>query len=407
MPDLHAFDDLPVLDELGDALAHAMRKAWRRRSWRRRWPRMSGRALAVAIAIAVPACAASAAGTLLVLRGDVIPAPRATAPEQTPRAGTSRLAAARDADPRSGQPPWSMRLATSTTGLLCSTVGQLVHGRFGIVGLDGRFRALADGVADSCSVRRRDAATLVGARVFTADRAADVRTVVSGVGDKTLRTVMVEARGKTRVVPVAPGGTFVAAFVGLPEDLGLRIAMTFADGHVERQAFGVGPMVFADPAGGHAWKTESGGIGGDDRTCVTVRSARERANIATSPAACGRLQRGRRAPRGLFFDVRRVTPGTGGVPVSPFGQGRWGRTPARLLVWGAAGQDVASIEVHGPAGAASTHTWFRPNGAFAFMFGPHVRPADVRVVVRFSDGRSLERSTSYNLVAPPTFGGGH
>jgi hypothetical protein len=399
------FDDLPILDELGDVLSARMRAAAGHRARRRWWrPRVSGRALAVAIAIAVPAAGASAAGTLLVLRGDVIPAPRATAPEQTPQPGSGRLAAVRAADPAAARPPWALRLATSKTGLVCSTVGQVVDGRFGIVGLDGRFRPLAEGVVDSCSVRRTDAASLVGARVFAADRDAEVRTVVSGVAGDALRAVTVQARGATRHVAVGAGGTFVAAYAGLPEDLALVVALRFADGHVERHGFGVGPMVFADPAGGHAWRLQSGGIGGDDRTCITVVNARQRSTAVSSPAACGRLAVGRRAPRGLFYAVRRLRPGTGGLPVTPFGAGRWGRTPARLLVWGAAGADVAAIDVRGPAGAPVAHTWFRPNGAFAFMFGPHVRPGDVRVTVKLRDGRTVRRRDAYNLVAPPTFG---
>jgi hypothetical protein len=406
VPDRHELDDLPILDELGRALSQEMRAAVARLPRRPWWRRLSGRALAVAVAIAVPAAGASAAGTLLVLRGDVIPAPRALAPEQTPRAGTTRLAGVRAADPHRVGPAWTLRLATSRTGLLCSTVGQLVGGRFGIVGLDGRFRALAAGVADSCSARRRNAASLVGARVFAADRPQDVRTVVSGVAGVTLRDVAVEARGSTHRVAVGRGGTFVAAYAGLPEDLALRISLRFADGHVERHAFGVGPMVFADPAGGHAWRTQSSSLSGDDRTCVTVVNARAGSRSIISPGACGHLAIGRRAPRGLFFAVRRLVPGTGGLPATPFGEGRWGSAPPRLLIWGAAGAEVASIDVQGPAGEPSAHTWYRANGAFAFMFGKRVRPDQIRVVVRFRDGGRLERHSSYGLVAPPTFGKG-
>jgi hypothetical protein len=255
-------------------------------------------------------------------------------------------------------------------------------------------------------VRRDNAASLVGARIFTAARAGEVRTIVYGVGGAMLRDVRVEARGATRRLGVGAGGTFIAAYAGLPEDLGLRVALRFADGHVERHDFGVGPAVFADPGSGRAWRVQNAMIGGDDRTCITVVSARERVNAAISPAACGRLTRGPRRPRGLFFAVRRLIPGTGGIPVSPFGAGRWGRTRPRLLIWGAAGADVAAIDVRGPAGQTATHTWFRPNGAFAYMFGRAVRPDQVRVVVRFRDGRRLEQSGSYGLVTPPRLGKG-
>jgi hypothetical protein len=226
------------------------------------------------------------------------------------------------------------------------------------------------------------------------------------VAGDTLRAVTVQARGRARRVAVGAGGTFVAAYQGLPEDLALTVSLRFADGHVERHAFGTGPMVFADPAGGHAWRLQSTVMSGDDRTCISVVNARQRSTWVSSPAACGRLTIGRRAPKGLFFAVRRLVPGTGGLPANPFGEGRWNTTPPRLLVWGAAGSDVASVDVEGPSGVPVSHTWYRPNGAFAFMLGPHVRPRDIRVVVRFRDGRRLERRGSFGTVSPPMFGKG-
>ncbi len=404
--------DPPVLERLGVAVAEAARRAEReapalRLAGRRRPRRWSPRVLAVAALLVLPTAAASGSATLLALRGSVIPAPRATPPEQTPAPGTSRLTDATAADPSRGRPRWALRLATSRTGLLCSTVGQQVGGRFGIVGLDGRFRALAPGVADACSLRREGAASLVGARVFDARRPGDVRTVVHGIGGGRLRAVEVEAAGTRRAVPVREGGAFVAALAGLPEDLGLRVRLRFAGGRREEHPFGVAPLVVPDPAGGRAWRVESAGIGGDPRHCIGLREARERPNPVLSPAVCGRLagEGERSRGRGVFFGVRRVLPGTGGVPVDPFGEGRWQGTPPRLLVLGAAGEDVTSVDVRGPRGAARTSTWYRPNGAFAFVFGPEVRLGEVTVVVRFRDGRRLVRRTSTNVLPPPSFGG--
>ena len=411
--------DLPVLDRLGDSVSAAARRAqaadsaasrgWGRgrgREHRRLMRRLPPRAFGLAGLIVLAAAAASASATLLALRGAVIPVPRATPLEQTPAPGSARLAGFSVADPRPGEPRWTMRLATSRTGLLCSTAGQLVGGEFGIVGLDGRFRRLSPEAADACSIVRTGAASLVGARVFDAPRRADVRTVVSGVGGEQLRAVTLEAAGRPRAVRVHEGGTFMAVLAGLPEDLAIGVRLRFAGGHVERHPFGVAPLVLPDPAGGRAWRISSGLVSGDPRICVTLSPARQRRNAPISPAACGRLGDDARRRRGVFFAVRRVTPGTGGTSglATPFGGGVWRNTPPRTIVWGAAGSDVASIDARGPRGAARTGTFFRPNGSFAYMFGPHVRPEQVVVSVRFRDGRTLVRRASTNLLPPPPFG---
>lgn len=405
--------DLPVLERLGERVAAAAQQAQdgtlgapRGRRLGRGGPkrlarRVPPRILALASLLALLATAASAAATLLVLRGSVIPAPRATPPEQTPAPGTGRLAGFTVADPRErSRTQWTMRLATSRTGLLCSTVGQLVGGQFGIVGLDRRFRRLSPEAADACSIVRSNASSLVGARIFDAARPADVRTVVSGVAGDRLRAVTVTAAGRTQRVAVHEGGTFMAVFVGLPEDLALDVRLRFADGHVERHPFGIAPMVLPDPDGGRAWRIESGVVSGDPRICVSLRAARQRLNPPSSPGACGSLGDNPRRHRGVFFAIRRLTPGTKASNDSPFG-GLWRNTPPRLLVWGSAGSDVASITVRGPRGEPRTGTFFRPNGAFAYMFGPRVRPGQVTVTVRFRDGRTLVRDTSTGILPAP------
>lgn len=406
------FEDLPVLAVLGErvhaaAEAAAATGAAGRVRQRSTW---TPRLLAVVIAFAVPVAAGSAGATLYVLRGSIIPAPTSTPPEQLPAPGTAELSQAVAGDPRAGEPEWTVRLATSRTGLACSTVGQLVGGRFGIVGLDGRFRSLAPDVADACSTPQRDAATLVGARTFDAPRRRDIRTLVSGVGGARLRAVSVQAGGRTRTVAVRRGGVFVLPLVGLPEDLGLRLALRFADGHVERHAFGVGPLVFRDPEGGAAWKVSEGGFGAprgqpvDPTVCITVTPAREVSNPVSSPAACGRLGGTQRHPTGLFFDVRRLAPGVAppAATAGPFGPGRWKRHAPRLLVWGAAGRDARAVRLVGRGAGRATGTWFAPNGAFAFMLGPDARPGDVQLEVRFRDGRVVRAARPTGLTPPPT-----
>jgi hypothetical protein len=402
----HGLDDLPVLERLGDQVAAAARAA-PRRCWTpgRLARRLPPRVLVLAALLVLPTAAVSAGATLLALRGAVIPAPRATAPEQRPAPGSSHVAGFTVADPHPGEARWTMRLATSRTGLECSTAGQVVRETFGIVGLDGRFRRLADGAADACSVRRSNAASLVGARIFDGRTRAQQRTVVSGVGGATLRSVSIAAAGRSRAIAVHAGGTFLAVYAGLPEDLAIVVRLRFADGHVERHPFGVAPFVFPDPDGGRAWRVEGGAVGGDPRLCVAVRPARERDNPAQSPAACGRLGDARRS-RGVFFEIRRLARQSGRRPLDLFGSGFWVNTPPRLLVWGAAGADVASISVRGPAGAPRTGTFSRAGRTFAFMFGPRVRPGQVVVTVRFADGRTLERRASSGLVRRPDAAGG-
>jgi hypothetical protein len=406
------FPDLPVLERLGDSVASAAQRAeagtggvrrglpLRRRGSRRLVRRVPPRVLALAALLVLSTTAAAAAATLLVLRGSVIPAPRATPPEQTPAPGTGRLAGFVVADPRDATTRWTMRLATSRTGLLCSTVGQLVGGEFGIVGLDRRFRTLSPEAADACSLVRTNASSLVGARIFDASRHADVRTVVSGVAGQHLRGVTVAAAGRTQRVAVHAGGTFMAVFAGLPEDLGLDVRLRFADGHLERHPFGIAPMVLPDPAGGRAWRVESGVLGGRPTICISLRAARQRLNAPSSPGACGSLGDNPRRRLGVFFAVRRLEPGMKASYDSPFG-GVWRATPPRLLVWGAAGTDVASITVRGPRGERRTGSFFRPNGAFAYMFGPRVRSGQVTVTVRFRDGRTLVRDASTGIVPAP------
>ena len=152
-----------------DALERDLVDAARRRATasapvrtRRRRPPL--RSFLLATSLLVVTAGSAAGGTLLALRGSVIPAPQAVPPEQTPAPGSARVAALRAADPQRGVLPWTVRVARSETGgLLCSTVGQVApDGRFGLVGLDGRFRTIDDGVSDSCSAERDSGAVLIG-----------------------------------------------------------------------------------------------------------------------------------------------------------------------------------------------------------------------------------------------------
>lgn len=356
-----------------------------------------GRAVALVAAL-VLAGSATAAATYAVLRGSVLPGPdaRAVPPDQLPEPGTSRLGELRAADPQPGVPPWTLRVARSTTGLVCTTVGQLVGDRIGLVGLDGRFRAFDDNTVNGCGEVGRTQ-PLIGARVFAADRPADVRTVVNGVaGDQLREVVVATAPAGPRTIPVGEGGTFVAALRGYPEDIALEVELSYADGRVRAFPLGRAEGIVLDPEGGPAWKASLGGSSGDARSCVTFGPARAFA-LGVSPPACGLMDA--RRPRGAFFAVRRLEPGP--RPRPPFRifdpRGYWGDRPARTAVWGAAGADVERIEIAGAPGG-TTRLTVGATRTFLAVYPATVDPADLSVRVVYGDGRVERHRGDANLV---------
>jgi hypothetical protein len=214
--------DLPILDELRGDLIVAMHAAEAPAPRRLR----SLRPLAVAaIALALLAATAGAA-TYYVLRASPIAPfkPTDTTPAQRVAPGTTHVLELRAADPSSGAPPWALRLARSQTGLVCATVGQVEAGAFGIVGLDGRFRALPEANTDTCSAPNGDGLALLGARVFDADDPGDVRTVVYGVAGQDLEAASVAVRGAgRRQLEIGPDGSFLWALRGQPGVVDARL----------------------------------------------------------------------------------------------------------------------------------------------------------------------------------------
>ena len=125
-----------------------------------RSPRRRFAAFALTGTLVLGVAGTAAGGTYLALRASSI-APFAAAdvtPEQRVAPGTSRVLDVRAADPDADAPPWTVRVSRSHAGLVCTTVGQALNGEFGLVGLDGTFRALPEANADawgraSCSAR--------------------------------------------------------------------------------------------------------------------------------------------------------------------------------------------------------------------------------------------------------------
>jgi hypothetical protein len=353
------------------------------------------RTLLLAAALVVVVATSAAAAALTVLRGSPLPGPseKVAGRQATPVPGSSRVEPMRARDPGGG-PPWALRIARSKTGLVCSTVGQVVDGSFGIVGLDGHFRALPATAVDGCGRVRPNATSLIGARVFDAPRRADVRTVVNGYAGPELRAVSVEAGGSRRTPPVGPGGTFILAVRSYPEDIGIRVELRFADGHVERHVFGASAFVSRDPLGAGAWRANGFEVDRYRGTCVSFHPARPLRDLSSSPAACGVLREDRRYPRGYFFAVRRLvrTSGAGYT----FRHGHW-VAPPRTAVWGGAGEDVERIVVTGP----HVRREVIATNAFVAVFPARIDPLKLRVEVTLKDGSVRVEQGDTNLRPPP------
>ncbi len=399
------------VDELErDLVAAARRLAAARRTahsvQRRRFGGLPPALLAAGV-IAVGASAA-AAGTLTVLRGSPIPAPQAIDAGRTltPVTGSGVLSPLRSRDPDGRSPEWTVRTARTSDGLVCTTAGQVVGGDFGIVGLDGRFRALAEGVVDGCGRQRAGASAVVGARVFDARSRAQVRTVVDGVGGTDLRRAELTVRGRHRTLAVGRNGAFVRVLAGYPEDLGLELRLRFASGRVERHALGLDRFVVLDPLDGPAWRALASGFGAAPGkpqypgTCVSFGPARAEPHAPVSPSACGELDGTVRKPRGWFLAVRRLAPERCGTARVRLGAGRWCRGPARTAVWGLTGRDVRRVVVRGWAGGEVVAGRVAANGTTLAVL-PATDPARLTVLVELTDGRRIALHGDSHLIDPP------
>jgi hypothetical protein len=393
--------DLPILDELGADLQTAFRA---QRSGRRR----SLRSLALVAALLLVLAATAGAATFYVLRASPIAPfkPRDVEPQQQVAPGTSRMLDLRAADPQRGDPSWALRIARSRTGLTCGTVGQVVDGELGVVGLDDRFRALPEANADACSVAGAHGLTLLGLRVFDADRPAVVRTILSGLAGPRLRRVQVSVgRGESHTIPHDASGAFLLALRSYPEDLQPVVTLAFAGGATKRVALATSDNVIPDPLGGGAWKTEVWGygcaihnhetaLGCNPPVCVTFASARPGSHSASSPSLCGR-EAGGRVNRTLFYGARRLS-GNRQRLSSPFG--RWNGHAPRTAVWGLAPRElVDSIEVTGPGGLRRIARAARNRG-FLVVLDPKIDPKSLRVAIHYRDGHVVRTGPDHRLV---------
>lgn len=357
---------------------------------RARSPRRRFAAFVLTGTLVLGVAGTAAGGTYLALRASSI-APFAASdvtPEQRVAPGSSRVLAPRAADPARGVAPWALRMSRSDTGLVCTTVGQVRDGAFGLVGLDGTFRALPEANADACGE-----GVLLGTRVFAAERHEDVRTVINGVGGEHVKRVTVSVRGgPARVVPHSPEGGFVLAIRNYPEDSAPVVTLEYGSG-TRRYAFaGEDGSTVVDPDGGPAWKLIASVYGVVEpgkrppRTqplCISILRARPepeghepggRAAGTAPPLVCG-LTAARRGVRlkPLFFATRRFD--------------------GREAVWGAAtGRRAVVVRSGGFSATAKP----RANGAF-LVFLP--KGTDHRTVTVTVDGKRY--GPSHATVDPP------
>lgn len=386
-------DRLRVLEELGmefDRIgAAAAAPAGARRPLRvRRAAVLAFAALLVAAGLAVAAS--------LIVTGEPIPSARQddVPPEATPDPGTAQVADVRAEDP-GGAPPWTVRLSRSRTGQLCAAVGQVVDERFGLVGLDGRFRPLPLLGVDACAAEGGEPPAVIGARMFAGRRREDVRTVVYGAAGGGLRGVSVRAAGGERSVDVGDEGTFAAAYRGYVEDVQPRVVLRFADGRERTFAFGVTSQPSApDPEGGPPWVVDASARAGDraGQTCAQFRRARDRfgrAHSSLSYPICGDLARDH-----VFFEL------------APFPRRQdhedlaqtfpWDYGPARTVLWGAADPSVEAVVVRG-AGKDVPVDLAGDGAGFVSVFPAGTEPESLEVVVRYRDGTERTYRGGQNL----------
>ncbi len=133
---------MTLIPELERELTHAigLHVHRERRAWRRHVPLLASLAtLLLGTAVALAATGVIRFGAPEGAPGTpLFRPPSPTSGLGTVRTGSSRLLTVRVADPAGGL-PWGMRVAGTTRGLGCVTVGRVLDGELGTLGIDGAF----------------------------------------------------------------------------------------------------------------------------------------------------------------------------------------------------------------------------------------------------------------------------
>jgi hypothetical protein len=394
-----------VLDRLGDELDRAagavLGDAANSRGWLRRAAVGRLSVLAVCLVLLLLAAAATAA-VLLIQQGSPLPAPH---PQDLrsggiPLPGSAHLAGLDAADPEGANPPWDLRLSRTSTGETCTAVGQVLDGRFGIVGLDHVFRALPLGSVDSCGIGSGAGPILVGAKTFVGRTPKEARTVLSGVAGSGTRSVTAYATGAPRRLKLGPEGSFITVYAGEAEEVHPRVRIVTRDGRSHTVALYQSSAFEApDPEGGGPWAASTepdlAANAFPDEDCVQVtreptQSEPRRFLLPGTPQTCGRL-----GMSPLFVQMRRFVPGEDSAPYP------WGNAPARTIVYGIATPRVESLSLMG-AGAVRGLGIDRHGGAFLAVLDGQVDPRALELKATLRGGRTLVYRRPTGLLAYPS-----
>ncbi|MHB8240480.1 MAG: hypothetical protein ACYDHN_00690 [Solirubrobacteraceae bacterium] len=387
-----------VLDQLGHELDRVARHNLAASGGVRLAPRRLS-VVVVLLALLVVAAAATAA-VLLIQQGPPLPPPHAQDLRSSgvPLPGSARLAGLDAPDPNDSNPPWDLRLSRTRTGETCTAVGQVVGGRFGIVGLDHVFRALPLGSVDSCGIDTPGRPTLVGVHDFAGSSASQERTVLSGVAGSGARSVTAYVgNAAPRRLELGPHGSFIAAYAGTAEQLRPRVVVVNRDGHVHTVALEQSSAFeVPDPHGGSGWAAsteadiESNAFPDEDCVQVTREPSQSEASQVTlplTPEVCGRL-----AANPLVVQMRRFVPGEDATPFP------WGNAPSRTIVYGIATPRIASLTLSGAG--PSRALGVDPHGrAFLAVLDGHVDPRALTLTAALRDGSKRTYTSASGLLA--------
>lgn len=250
------------------------------------------RRLLVALAASLATAAtftATAAVALTATTGSPVPGfARGDTTNVFPDPGTTRVTDVRSADPTGG-PAWGVRVGRTADGLVCVGAGQVAPGgAFGVLGLDGRFRAVAPVGNDACGPAPRSGRPLLQLRGFSGPgtrSATGATSVVFGSGGPELRSVRVAtAGGPDRPVRVGDSGTFVLAVPGFPEGAAPLVHLRWADGAERAVALGRNSSL-PDPEGRVGWSARTAYEGPEGCAAVSI----VRAQIESGVRVCGPL----------------------------------------------------------------------------------------------------------------------
>jgi hypothetical protein len=382
-----------ALRELGDELDRVARRVLAAKAPGRLVgapPRVRRLSAAAILVWTLLLAAAAAAAVLLIRQGSSLSGPHAADLRASgiPVPGSARLAGLDAPDPTASQPPWDLRLSRTRGGETCTAVGQVLHGRFGIVGLDGVFRRLPLGSVDVCGIDARNGPILAGARELVGATPAQARTIVSGVAGRDARTVTAYGRdGRSRHLTLGPDGSFITVYAGQAEAVRPRIEVVARDGSVHDLAFEQSSAFeVPDPQGGSPWAVsasadvDEGAFPDEDCVQATRQPSEQepsQVSLSLTPSVCGRL-----AAHPVIATMRRFVPGEYATPFP------WGNAPSRTMVYGIAAPRVVSLALEG-AGAPRRLAIDPHGGAFLAVLDGRVDPRALTLTASLHGGGKL------------------